>query len=157
MTARKSQRQPDRADVETADKLHSSAIHLLRRLRADDRDSGLSGPRLSALSVVVYAGPLSIGDLAASEQVRPPTMTRLVKELELQGLVEKATDPNDKRVRCIKATARGKRLLEQGRTRRVKRLSERLATLPATKRRLLMHAAELIEQLARPGSSNDES
>ncbi|MDQ3996553.1 MAG: hypothetical protein M3303_05995, partial [Gemmatimonadota bacterium] len=72
----------DDAATELADRLHSAAIHLLRRLRREDARTGLSGPRLSALSVVVFAGPLTLGELAAAEQVRPPTMTRLVRALE---------------------------------------------------------------------------
>src|ERR1051325_3298626 len=81
----------------TADRLHSAAIHLLRSLRTEDRSSGLSGPRLSALSVIVFAGPIAMSALAAAEQVRPPTMTRLVAELERRGLVERERDPDDHR------------------------------------------------------------
>ncbi len=55
-----------------ADRLHSAAIHLLRRLRRTDEATGLSPARLSALSVVVYAGPRTLGELAGIEQVRPP-------------------------------------------------------------------------------------
>src|SRR5688572_17075132 len=82
----------------TADRLHSAAIHLLRRLRREDAKTGLSAPRLSALSVVVFAGPLTLGELAAAEQVRPPTMTRLVSALEAEGLVTRETDPDDGRL-----------------------------------------------------------
>ena len=64
-----------------ADQLHSAAIHLLRTLRKEDDSSGLSAPRLSALSVVVFGGPLTLGQLARAEQVRPPTMTRIVTGL----------------------------------------------------------------------------
>ena len=58
------------------------------RLRAEDDASGLSAPRLSALSVVVFAGPISLGGLAKAEQVRPPTISRLVNALEAEGLFE---------------------------------------------------------------------
>src|ERR1044071_7614178 len=106
----------------TADRLHSAAIHLLRSLRTEDRSSGLSGPRLSALSVIVFAGPIAMSALAAAEQVRPPTMTRLVAELERLGLVERARDSEDLRGIQVRATAKGRRLLEEGRRRRVERL-----------------------------------
>src|SRR5215472_14325726 len=75
-----------------ADRLHSAAIHLLRRLRREDDASGLPAPQLSALSVIVFAGPVTLGELAAAEQVRPPTITRLVDKLEAAGLAERASD-----------------------------------------------------------------
>src|ERR1043165_1559992 len=101
----------------TADRLHSAAIHLLRSLRAVDHATGLSGPRLSALSVIVFAGPIAMSDLAAAEQVRPPTITKLVAELERLGLVERSRDADDLRGVKVRATARGRRLLEEGRQR----------------------------------------
>ena len=61
--------------------LHSVSIRMLRTLRREDDGIGLSAPRLSALSVIVFAGPLSLGELAAAEQVRPPTMSRIVEAL----------------------------------------------------------------------------
>src|SRR5919199_1876113 len=85
----------DPARRAVADRLHSAAIHLLRRLRKVDEASGLSAPRLSALSVLVFAGPRTLGELAAAEQVRPPTMTRLVRALERSGLVTREHDPDD--------------------------------------------------------------
>src|SRR5918992_1439308 len=81
----------------TADRLHSAAIHLLRRLRRVDVASGLTAPRLSALSVVVFSGPLTLGALAAAEQVQPPTMTRIVGALEAAGLVQREPKPGDGR------------------------------------------------------------
>src|ERR1041385_4464536 len=97
----------------TADRLHSAAIHLLRSLRAEDRSSGLSGPRLSALSVIVFGGPIAMSALAAAEQVRPPTITKLVAELERLGLVERTRDAADHRGIQVRATAKGRRLLEE--------------------------------------------
>ena len=84
MTSRK----PEARAEALADKLHSSAIHLLRQLRKEDDASGISAPRLSALSVVVFGGPLTLGQLAKAEQVKPPTMTRIVTGLEKDGLIE---------------------------------------------------------------------
>ena len=77
----------------------------------DDEASGLSAPQLSALSVVVFAGPITMGELAVAEQVRPPTISRLIKGLETDGLVERANDPNDERVQRISTTPNGRRLL----------------------------------------------
>ena len=133
-----------------AQRLHAAAIHLLRRLRAEDDASGLTAPRLSALSVLVFGGPRSIGELATAEQVRPPTISRLVRELERDGLVRREADAADARVQRVHATAAGEALLTAGRARRVARLAASLAALPAADRRLLAQAAPLLEGLARP-------
>src|SRR3954468_23413000 len=109
-----------------ADRLHSAAIHLLRRLRTEDTASGLTAPRLSALSVIVFGGPLTLGALAAAEQVRPPTMTRLVAALEGAGLVTREPDPGDPRQVLLRATPAGRRLLEEGRVRRTATLARRI-------------------------------
>jgi len=106
-----------------ADHLHSAAIHLLRQLRKEDDASGLSAPRLSALSVVVFGGPLTLGELAHAEQVKPPTMTRIVTGLEREGLVKRKGDPHDRRLTHIEATSKGQKVLAAGRARRVKKLA----------------------------------
>lgn len=139
----------DQRDRQTADRLHSVAIHLLRRLRAEDDVAGLSAPRLSALSVIVFAGPIGLGGLAAAEQVRPPTMSRLVKELETDGLVTRDVDATDRRRRWIRATKKGERLLQEGRERRVSRLAAELARLPERERRTLARATLVLERLLR--------
>ena len=133
--------------AETAEKLHSAAIHLLRRLRRQDVATGQTAPRLSALSVIVYAGPLTLGALAAAEQVRPPTMTRIVAALEADGLVERQPSPDDKRVTLVRATPAGERLLHEGRRRRTAQLAQQLAALPARDRATLARAADLLERL----------
>ncbi len=134
---------------EVADRIHSAAIHLLRGLRRQDDKWGLSAPRLSALSVVVFAGPITLGELARVEQVRPPTMTRLVQALEWERLVARSRDAGDKRVTWIKATARGRRLLLKGRKERVRALTSRLAPLERAEIDTLDKAARLLEVVAR--------
>lgn len=104
---------------------------MLRTLRKEDDASGLSAPRLSALSVVVFGGPVTLGQLARAEQVRPPTMTRIVTGLEKAGLVKRIGDPRDHRLTRIQATAKGQRVLTEGRARRVKLLTESVKTLDA--------------------------
>ena len=133
---------------ETADLLHSAAVRILRRIRSADEASGLSGPRLSALSVIVFRGPLSIGDLAAAEQVRPPTISRMVKDLEYEGLVRRRSLASDRRVQLVTATASGRRLLERGRRRRVQELSALLSALPERQRKTVRVAAELLLRIA---------
>ncbi len=130
-----------------ADRLHSAAIHLLRRLRVEDKAIGLSGPRASALSVIVFRGPIAMGSLAEAEQVRPPTITRLVASLERAGLVRRVDDRTDGRVQLVEATAAGRRLLNKGRARRVGRLMRGIAQLTDEDQRLLGRAAELMESL----------
>jgi DNA-binding MarR family transcriptional regulator len=132
-----------------ADRLHSAALHLLRRLRTEDEALGISPPRLSALSVVVYAGPIPIGELAAAEGVRPPTMTRLVDGLEREGLVRRQPDPDDRRGVVVRATPKGVRTLTHGRARRVEVLAEQLRLLPREDLTTLATAAELLERVAR--------
>ncbi len=141
MTARgKDARTPD----ELADAWHSLSIQLLRRLRREDIKAGLTGPRLSALSVIVFAGPITLGELAAAEQVKPPTMTRLVRALENAGLVRRDIDHNDRRVVRLRATTRGTTVLHAGRARRVKRLAAPIAELTAAERITLTNAAGIL-------------
>jgi DNA-binding MarR family transcriptional regulator len=134
---------------ELADKLHSAAIHLLRKLRREDQSSGLNAPRLSALSVIVFGGPLSLGQLAASEQVRPPTMTRIVNALEAQGLVTKVRDEVDGRSIRLAATTEGKFLLLDGRKRRVNALARQIRSLSAADQRTLSEASRILAEVIR--------
>lgn len=140
--------EPGAAATQLADRLHSAAIHLLRRLRREDARTGLSGPRLSALSVVVFAGPLTLGELAAAEQVRPPTMTRLVRALEARGLVTREPDEHDGRVVRLRATAKGRTLMAEGRARRVRALARELEGLDAGELDALREGAVAIEHVA---------
>ena len=127
-----------------ADRLHSAAIHLLRTLRKEDDASGLSAPRLSALSVVVFGGPLTLGQLAGAEQVRPPTMTRIVTGLEKEGLVKRIGDARDHRLTKIQATSKGRRILAAGRARRVRVLTDAVNSLELSKLAELDRATHLI-------------
>jgi len=139
--------QGDIRDVAT--RLHAASIRLLRTLRREDDGTGLSAPRLSALSVIAFAGPLSLAELAAAEQVRPPTMSRIVDALVEGGLVTRETDSADRRSVRIAATAEGRRLMEAGRERRVRVLVERLGRLADSERRALARGVEILERVAR--------
>jgi DNA-binding MarR family transcriptional regulator len=132
-----------------ANRLHSAAIHLLRRVRAQDDAMGLTAPLASALSVIVFGGPLSLGALATAEQVRPPSITRIVRELEARGLVVREATPQDRRVQRVRATAKGRRVLEAGRARRVASLAAALAALPPAELVALEHAAAILERVVR--------
>src|SRR5205809_4567228 len=115
---------PRMSSVEAADRFHSAAIHALRHVRREDPATGLSSARLSALSVLVFGGARTLGELAAAEQVRPPTMTRIVRGLEADGLVGRRADPDDGRVVRVRATAKGNRVLQRARERRIANLAE---------------------------------
>jgi DNA-binding MarR family transcriptional regulator len=134
-----------------ADRLHSASIHLLRQVRRQDDASGVTAPHLSALSVLVFGGPRTLGELAAAEQVKPPSMTRVVRNLEADGLVEREVDEADRRVFRIRATARGREILEEGRRRRISSLAHRVAALSDDEIATLEAAAEVIERMLRGG------
>jgi DNA-binding MarR family transcriptional regulator len=132
--------------LEAADRFHSAAIHALRHVRRADPESGLSAARLSALSVLVFGGPRTLGELAAAEQVRPATMTRIVQALEHDGLVRREPDPGDGRVTRLRATAKGERVMWRGRKRRVSQLAQLLSGLSAKEVAHVQKAAELVER-----------
>ena len=130
-----------------ADRLHSAAIHLLRTLRMQDDASGIGPARLSALSILVFAGPRPLCELARLEQVRPPTMSRVVDGLEKAGLARRRVDPADRRSVQIHATPKGIKLLQDARKRRVRDLTNRLAGLSDEERGHLRNAASIIEKV----------
>ena len=132
-----------------ADQIHSASIHLLRRLRREDAGGGLNAQRLSALSVIVFGGPVTLGELATVEQVRPPTMTRIVNALEEQGLVMKKKNERDGRSTHLSATARGKKLLIDCRERRVRALAGQIEALTPGQRKTLEEAAEILKAVVR--------
>jgi DNA-binding MarR family transcriptional regulator len=138
------------AAVETADRLHSAAIHLLRRVRREDAGAGLPAPQLSALSVIVFRTGITLGELAHAEQVRPPTITRVVADLERAGLAVRTPRESDRRVIVVKATAKGERLLEEGRRRRIAALAEEIVRLPTTEIADLERAIDILERLVGP-------
>ncbi len=130
-----------------ADRLHSACIRLLRRVRVADAETGISAPKLSALSVLVFGGTQSLASLARAEQVRAPTMSKLVADLEADGLVAKRPNRADRRGVRIEATAKGRALMEEGRRRRLALLHGRLATLTPAERKVLEAGAKLMLRL----------
>ena len=120
-----------------ADRLHSASIHVLRRVRGEDVAAGITPARLSALSVVVFAGPLKLGELATAEQVRPATMSRTVDALQIDGLVTREADPDDARAVRVRATPAGVGLLHDARRRRVRALADLLGGLERDELELL--------------------
>jgi DNA-binding MarR family transcriptional regulator len=130
-----------------ADKLHSAAIHLLRKVRKQDIATGEGPARLSALSVLVFGGAKTLGELAAAEQVKPPTMSRMVSGLARNRLVEITADPEDARRMQIRATAKGVSLLQKGRQMRIAYLASHLDDLAPEELAKLGEAVDLLAGL----------
>jgi len=139
----------ERNPLEVADRLHSAAIHLLRNAAKPDTLSGQGPARLSALSVLVFGGPKTLGQLAAAERVKPPTMSRIVAGLKRAGLARTQADGKDARKIQISVTSKGERLLQEARRRRIRVLAETLVGLDAAELETLRRAAEIIEGVLR--------
>jgi DNA-binding MarR family transcriptional regulator len=139
---------PETTTIELADQLHSAAIHLLRRLRIRDRESGIGPAQLSSLSVLVFGGPRSLGELADAEQVRPPTMSRIVASLQRARFVRRHATEDGRRVR-LEATPRGVSLMWESRKRRVESLAKAVGSLPRSERQQLRAALTLLQQIIR--------
>jgi DNA-binding MarR family transcriptional regulator len=137
---------------EIARKVHRSALHLMRYVRAQDTTLGVPPAQLSALSVVVFGGKTSLSDLAKAEQVRPPTMSRIIDALVRDGLVKRETDKRDRRSVIITATDKGSRIMHEGRSRREKLLLELLQPLRREEIDLLDRASEIITKELRAGT-----
>jgi len=137
---------------ETARKLHSTALHLMRYVRAQDIALGVPPAQLSALSVIVFGGKTSLSDLAKAEQVRPPTMSRIVDALVRDGLVKREIDKKDRRSVIITATDKGTRIMHEGRSRREKRLLDLLQPLRREEIELLDRASEILSKELRTGA-----
>jgi len=139
---------PKVRERELADRLHSAAIHLLRRARRGDPLTGATPAQLSALSVLM-GGPKTLGDLAAAEQVRAPTISRLAAEMERIALIRRREDPNDARVVHVEMTAKGRRVLGKGRDLRIAEIEGRVRRLDPPEIATLENAVGIIEGMLR--------
>lgn len=141
------QKNQNKNDVtEVADRIHSVAIHLLRQVRKQDAAAGIGPAQLSALSVLVFGGAITLGKLAEAEQVKPPTMSRIVTGLERNRLAEREVDAKDSRLVQVRATARGARLLHEGRRRRIEYLARNLDFLSVRELETLKAAVEVLQR-----------
>jgi DNA-binding MarR family transcriptional regulator len=146
----------DRKREHAADLMHSAAIHLLRFVRREDTAAGVSAPQLSALSVLVFAGPQTMGSLAAAEQVKMSTMSRTVDDLERQRLAERAGRPVDRRVIEVRVTDAGRQLLQEGRRRRLHRLAASLRGASTDEIETLVAAARIVLRATDPAEDGDQ-
>jgi DNA-binding MarR family transcriptional regulator len=132
---------------EAADRIHSASIHLLRRVtRVDSASMGISSARASALSVLVFGGPRSLGELAEAERVKAPTMSNLVAAMEAEGLVQREPHATDGRAVLLRATPKGRRILERGRERRLDLLESLLAEASPREIAVVREAASIVER-----------
>jgi len=139
----------DQLSVELVARLRMATVRLYRLLRQHaDPNSGLSQTLISALATVARCGPVTLGRLAELERVQPPSMTRIVAQLEERGLVVRHVDPADRRVARVAVTAAGAEILDEVRTRRNEYLAARLSELSADERRALDAALPALERLA---------
>lgn len=132
--------------MDIASHFHSAAIHLLRRVRREDPMMDLSPARASVLSVLVFGGPRTPGELAEIEQVAAPTMTKLINGLERDGYVRKRQHPVDARAVIVAGTAKAERTLEAGRERRIQLLRNLFSGLDESEWAVLEQAADIVNK-----------
>ncbi len=134
-----------------ANRLHSAAIHLLRRARTADQTTGLSPERLSLLSVLCFAGARTVGELAGAEMVSAPAISRILNPLEEAGLVRRERATSDRRRVIVHATAKGRRMMDAARRRRLERIAAELERLDESELGVLEAATEALDFLGRAG------
>jgi len=140
--------QPATNDVELAEQLRGAVNRLNRRLRQESL-GGISPAQASMLGMADRLETPTLGELAKAEQIQPPTMTRLVAQMELAGLIERIADPSDRRICRVKVTAKGRRELQRIRTRKTAFLVERIASLDEADQASLGRLVELLEILGQ--------
>ena len=134
------------------------AVHrLTRRLRQQTPSDGLTLTQLSALTVIWRDGPLTAGDLAAKEQVRPPSITRVLTGLEALGMVQRLENPRDGRQVLVQITPLGSNQMQEYVRARELWLAQQISELPLEDRDLLRKATVLIDRLAAHQESADRS
>jgi DNA-binding MarR family transcriptional regulator len=143
-TATTSKTPPDVADM--AARLRLSATRLARRLR-QEAGTGHTPSQLSALATVHRHGPLTLGALAELERVAPPSITKVVAKLEADGLLERTTDPTDRRIHRVDVTRAGEGLLAETRRRKTTWLTGRIRELPLDEQARLAGALDVLDHL----------
>jgi DNA-binding MarR family transcriptional regulator len=132
-------------------RLRMVVARLNRRLR-QEANEGATPSQLAALATIERHGPITLGDLAGHERVRPPTMTRIVAWLEETKLVRRTVDPSDRRVSRVSITSEGSRLLARSRTRKDEFLASLLEHLDADELALVERAVPVLERLTETPS-----
>jgi DNA-binding MarR family transcriptional regulator len=131
-----------------ASRLRLSVVRLNRRLRSQRTDEMVSLTQISALATLHGCGPMTPSELAASERVRPPSMTRVIAALEEEGLVSRRDHPTDGRQSIIEISPKGAQLLADEASAKERWLDKRLAELSEEERAILAKASEIIDRMA---------
>jgi DNA-binding MarR family transcriptional regulator len=134
--------------AELASQLRPALLRLTRLVRNQRVDTSVTLTQLSAMSTLSQHGPLSAGELANCERVQPPSMTKVIANLEEHGLVKREVHPTDRRQAIIAITAVGEDLLDSERRSRDAWLTRQLATLTADERALLLRVVPILDKLA---------
>jgi DNA-binding MarR family transcriptional regulator len=134
------------ADGALAAGLRMVVMRLARRLR-QQAEGDVTASQLSALSTVERLGPMTLGELAAAEQIQPPSMTKIVSSLEARGFVIREADAKDRRIARVRISDGGRRYVARSRTRRNAYLAERLRKFEPDERELIERALPLLERL----------
>lgn len=134
--------------AQVSSEVRVAVLRLARRLRSQRADTGLSIAFISALGTVERHGPITPGELAEREKVKPPSMTKILATLESEGYIERTAHPSDGRQSLIRVSPLGKEMLNDDRRRRDAWLSQRLAGLELHERETLREAAKIMERLA---------
>ena len=134
--------------AELASQLRPALLRLTRVVRNQRVDMSVTLTQLSAMGTLRKSGPMSAGELAACERVQPPSMTKVLANLEERGLVRREVHPTDRRQAVIEITPAGEALLDSERRSRDAWLSKRLAMLTADERALVQRVIPIMEKLA---------
>jgi DNA-binding MarR family transcriptional regulator len=134
-----------------ASSLRLAVMRLARRLR-QRAETGATPSMLSAMSSIGRLGPISLGDLAAAEQVQPPSLSAIVGRLGQEGLVVREPDPADGRVSRVRLSPAGRRLMERSRSRKTAYLARRLEALSSEDRDALRRALPVLERILEDGT-----
>jgi DNA-binding MarR family transcriptional regulator len=130
-----------------APRLRSAVTRLNRRLRSTSLGD-TSPAQASALAMIARLGAPALHELATAEQVRPPSMTRIIDALERDGFVERSVDGSDRRSLRVTLTASGRRELSRIRNRKTAFLEARLAGLDEADRLAIARALDILERLS---------
>src|SRR3954464_14992296 len=135
-----------RSDIELAARLRPVIVRTARRMR-QEAGTDLSPSLAAALATVERHGPLTPSRLAEIERVRRPTATRIVANLEQQGLVVREGDPLDGRSFRVGISVDGTRLIKRLRSRKNAYLAKRLRGLDEEELATLERATEILERI----------
>ena len=139
-----------RHDYEDAQQIYVFVQHLGRRLREIDARAGLTPARYSVLATLRFDGSKNIGELAVDERVKPPSMTRLVRDMRRDGLISVSPDPDDGRGVLVEMTPAATRLFDSIRAEKIALVADYLATLPLDIRNVIRRAFAALEDLSEP-------